>query len=271
MTVDGKALAEKIKSELKPLGRVGLAIVIVGDDEASHVYVRAKIKAATQVGITAQSTELAKDTKEQDLIQTIEGLNKDKTVNAILIQLPLPRHIDTSRVLESIDPKKDVDGLHPINAGKLFQGGIPNFVPCTPLGIMEILKESKVDLVGKHAVVVGRSNIVGKPVALLLLDSGCTVTIAHSKTKNLKQHVKMADILVVAVGVPKLITKDMVKSGAVVIDVGINRTGDKLVGDVDFDNVKKVASVITPVPGGVGPMTITMVLKNALSNQSKML
>ncbi|MBR4721341.1 MAG: bifunctional methylenetetrahydrofolate dehydrogenase/methenyltetrahydrofolate cyclohydrolase FolD [Clostridia bacterium] len=270
--LSGKEVSERIKeelrgdvSELKKQGIFpGLAVIIVGDDPASRVYVNNKKKACEQLGIYSEEYALSGDTKEDELIRLIENLNKDEAISAILVQLPLPKHIDEKRIIEAINPKKDVDAFHPVNVGRIMTGGY-DFVPCTPAGIMELIKESGISPNGKECVVVGRSNIVGKPMAMLLLHENGTVTICHSRTKNLAEKTKNADILVVAVGKPKFVTADMVKEGAVVIDVGINRTEDKkLVGDVDFEGVKDVASAITPVPGGVGPMTIAMLMKNTV-------
>jgi len=266
--IDGKAIAAQIKQDLKSQARGAcLAVVIVGDDPASHVYVRAKIKAATEVGIATKLHELPANTTESNLIALIEKLGIDNSVHGILVQLPLPAHLDTRRVLDTIPPAKDVDGLHTMNSGRLFQDAdVPYIKSCTPLGVMELLRSLQTSLVGRHAVVVGRSNLVGKPMAMMLLNAGCTVTITHKQTVDLASHTRMADILVVAAGCQNLITADMVKIGAVVIDVGINRTADgKLCGDVDFENVSKIASHITPVPGGVGPMTIAMVLQNTIN------
>jgi len=260
--IDGKALAGKIRAELKAAGhKANLAVVIVGDDEASHVYVRAKIRAADEVGLGTKLFELDKKTAEVELVKLIEKLNKDKSVDGILVQLPLPKQINERKVLALIDSRKDVDGFTAKNAGQLFLGEEGLF-PCTPCGVIEMLESVGETFKGRHAVVVGRSNIVGKPMAMMLLNKGCTVTITHSKTVDLTMHTKMADILVVAVGKRNLITASMVKPGATVIDVGINRYEGKLCGDVDFDAVRDIAAYITPVPGGVGPMTIAMVLKN---------
>ncbi len=272
--IDGKALAAKVKNDVKnraeifekKCGRkVGLAVVKVGDDPASAVYVRNKIKACEECGIKSMSYFLAADTQERALEELIDTLNADGNVDGILVQLPLPKHIDSKKVLSRISPDKDADGFHAVNAGKLFLGDDPKFVACTPRGIVELIKSTGVDIAGKNAVVVGRSNIVGKPIAMLLLSCDATVTVCHSKTSDLASHTRNADILVAAVGKAKFITKDMVKRGAVVIDVGMNRDeSGKLCGDVDFDNVKDVAGYITPVPGGVGPMTIAMLLKNTV-------
>ena len=270
--LSGKEVSERIKEKLK--GEVSelkgqgvfpnLAVIIVGDDSASRIYVENKKKACEQLGIRSEEYALPSNTTEAELIEIIEKLNKDETVSGILVQLPVPEHISEKRVIETINPAKDVDAFHPVNVGKIMTGGY-DFVPCTPAGIMELIKESGISPKGKECVVVGRSNIVGKPMAMLLLHENGTVTICHSRTKDLSKKTKNADILVVAVGKPDFITADMVKEGAVVIDVGINRMADKkLVGDVDFEGVKDVASAITPVPGGVGPMTVAMLMKNTV-------
>lgn len=262
-------IREGLKTEVEQLIKEGthpgLAVVLVGDDPASKIYVNNKKKACEQVGIQSFQHFMEASTKEEELLDLIGQLNKDPAVHGILVQLPLPDHINEQNVIEAIDPKKDVDCFHPVNIGKLFTGS-PVFLPCTPAGCMELLKMSGVKPEGKECVVVGRSNIVGKPMAVLLLKENGTVTIAHSRTKNLKEVTKRADILVAAVGKARFITEDMVKPGAVVIDVGINRleTG-KLTGDVDFDKVQDIACAITPVPNGVGPMTITMLLKNTVT------
>ena len=242
----------------------GLAVVIVGDDPASRVYVNNKKRACDVCGIYSEEYALGGETTQEELLTLIDTLNKKKDISGILVQLPLPKHIDEETVINAIDPKKDVDAFHPVNVGKIMVGNY-DFLPCTPAGVMELIKESGVDVCGKECVVVGRSNIVGKPQAMLLLHQNGTVTICHSRTKDLKEKTKQADILVAAVGIPKFITGDMIKEGAVVIDVGINRLEDKtLCGDVDFDSAKEIAGAITPVPGGVGPMTIAMLMKNTL-------
>jgi len=271
--LDGKTLSLKIKEEVKKEVQnlkekhnivPGLAVILVGDDPASHTYVKMKAKACKDVGIYSITHEMPKTISQEEITQTILMMNQNPNIDGILVQLPLPSHIDTTKILEVIDPKKDVDGFHPYNFGRLNQG-LDSFVPCTPLGVMELLKEYKIDVKGKDACVVGASNIVGKPMAALLLNQFATVDICHIFTKDLKSHTKRADILVVGVGKPNLITEDMVKEGAIVIDIGINRLDDgRLVGDVDFEKVSKKASFITPVPGGVGPMTIAMLLKNTL-------
>ncbi len=276
--IDGKALAEKIKSklaqqvdELKQSGKIipGLAVILVGENPASKVYVRNKIAACEKIGMKSFHHTLPEKTSGQELLALIQKLNNDKNVHGILVQLPLPKHLHADTILQAIDPKKDVDGLHPYNLGCLT-AGLPGFVSCTPAGIMKMLEEIHYDLSGKEVVVIGRSNIVGKPVALLLLAKNATVTICHSKTKDLASKVKTADVVVAAVGIPKLVKADWIKPGAVVIDVGINRSPEgKLIGDVDFEAVASVASYITPVPGGVGPMTITMLLANTLEAAEK--
>ncbi|MBP3448471.1 MAG: bifunctional methylenetetrahydrofolate dehydrogenase/methenyltetrahydrofolate cyclohydrolase FolD [Clostridia bacterium] len=273
MILDGKLVSQRIKDELRikveELGKkgisVGLTVIIVGDDPASRVYVNSKKKACEALGITSQEFALPQDTTEEELLSLIEKLNKDDKVNGILVQLPLPKHINEETVINTIDPKKDVDAFHPQNVGKIMIGNY-DFLPCTPAGVMELIQESGISVTGKECVVLGRSNIVGKPQAMLLLHQNGTVTVCHSRTQNLKEVTKRADILVAAIGKPNFVTADMVKEGAVVIDVGINRMPDKtLCGDVDFEAVSKVASAITPVPGGVGPMTIAMLMKNTVT------
>lgn len=274
--IDGKAISAQIKdevkekvSQLKTQGKsVCLVVIQVGNDPASSVYVGNKKKACAYVGIESLSYELAETTTQEELLSLIRELNEKEEVNGILVQLPLPGHIDENAVIRAIDPKKDVDGFHPQSVGALCIGQ-PGFVSCTPAGIIELLKRSGVEITGKECVVIGRSNIVGKPMALLLLRENGTVTVSHSKTKNLKEVAKRADILIVAVGKPKMITRDYVKEGAVVIDVGIHRgEGGKLCGDVDFEDVAPVCSAITPVPGGVGPMTIAMLMYNCANSVS---
>ena len=239
-------------------------MVIVGEDPASQVYVRNKEKACAEIGVESVKYALPAETTEAELLELVKTLNEDKTTNGILVQLPLPKHIDEKTVLYAIDPKKDVDAFHPVNVGKIMIGDF-DFVPCTPAGVMELIKESGIEICGKECVVIGRSNIVGKPQAMLLLHQNGTVTICHSRTKNLPEVTKKADILVAAVGIPKFVTADMVKPGAVVIDVGMDRDENgKLCGDVDFETVKEVAGAITPVPGGVGPMTIAMLMQNTV-------
>lgn len=270
--IDGKALAAKIRDEVKRevqelnIGGIypGLAVILVGEDPASQIYVRNKHRSCQELGIKSWQYNLPATTSQQELVDLVKSLNTKAEVSGILVQLPLPPHLDAEAVIETIRPEKDVDGFHPVNQGKLL-AGLPGLVPCTPAGIMELIKESGVQVEGSECVVVGRSNIVGKPQALLLLQQNGTVTVCHSRTKNLGEVTKRADILVVAVGKPRLITKEMVKPGAVVIDVGTNRLPDgKLVGDVDFASVSQVAGAITPVPGGVGPMTIAMLMKNTV-------
>lgn len=270
--IDGKAISAAIKDELKEQVAVykeqgveiTLAVVKVGNDPASAVYVRNKEKACEYVGITSRTLALPEETTEEELLQIVEDLNNDSAVNGILVQLPLPKHIDESKILLAIDSNKDVDGFHPVNVGKMVIGE-DTFLPCTPAGIIEMLKRSDIDITGKECVVIGRSNIVGKPMSMLMLKENATVTIAHSRTKDLKEVTKRADILIAAIGKAKFVTADYVKEGAVIIDVGMDRDENgKLCGDVDFDSVEKKASAITPVPGGVGPMTVTMLLVNCL-------
>ena len=265
--IDGKAIAarirEEVAGEVRELGHVGLATVLVGDDAASETYIRLKHKAAVEVGIEARDLRLPADIGEDELLGIVAGLNADDAVDGILVQLPLPAHIDEGRVIRSVTPAKDVDGFHPVNAGLLYLG-TPGHVPATPLGIMELLAVSNVPLEGARAVVIGRSAIVGKPVAHLLLQANATVTICHSRTVELARHTLDADVLVAAVGVAGLVSPYMVKAGATVIDVGMNRTDAGLVGDVATAEVAEVAARITPVPGGVGPMTIAMLLANTV-------
>ncbi len=269
--LDGKKVATDVRAQIaKEVEQTegitpGLAVVLVGDDQASQVYVRNKEKACNSVGINSFMHLLPASTRQEELLDLIKKLNADSKVHGILVQLPVPPQIDPDIILQAIDPTKDVDGFHPFNTGKLM-AGLKTFVPCTPRGIMHLLAAYNISLAGKHAVVVGRSNIVGKPMASLLMARDATVTVCHSKTSDLKEFTRSADILVVAVGRPRLITADMVKPGAVVVDVGINRLPEGLVGDVDFDTVKEVASYITPVPGGVGPLTIAMLLQNTLES-----
>lgn len=271
--IDGKLISknlrEKMKIEVENLKKQnivpGLAVILVGNDPASKVYVRNKKKACEEIGIRSEQFFLEENTSEHELINLIEKLNNDKSVNGILVQFPLPSHIDGHAVIEAISPEKDVDAFNEKNVGKIMLGDY-NVLPCTPAGIMELLKYEHIDVDGKNCVVVGRSNIVGKPMAMLLLKANATVTICHSHTKDIKNILKQADLIVMAVGKPKFLKADMVKENAIIIDVGINRDeNNKLVGDVDFENVKEKASYITPVPGGVGPMTITTLLKNTLT------
>ena len=270
--LDGKAVSLKVKEsvkvradELKKFGvEPTLAVVLVGEDKASQTYVRAKEKACNEYGIKSVAHRLSENTTQNELLALINVLNLDDSIHGILVQLPLPKHINTNVVLAAIDPRKDVDGFHAVNVGKLVSG-LDGFVPCTPLGVMEILKEYGIEVAGLNAVVIGRSNIVGKPMANLLLNASATVTVTHSKTKNLKEICKNADLIVAAIGRPFFLKADMVKDGAVVVDVGINRLDDgRLVGDVDFEEVAPKCSYITPVPGGVGPMTIAMLLNNTI-------
>ena len=268
--IDGKALAAKKQAALQEKverlkaesGLVpGLVVILVGDDPASQVYVQNKERFAKKVGFLSETVRLSESISEEELIQVIEKYNKDERFHGILVQLPLPKHINDKRVILAIDPKKDVDGFHPMNTGHLWSGR-PVMVPCTPAGIMELLREYEVALEGKTAVIIGRSNIVGKPMAQLLLEKNATVTLAHSRTRDLAKVTKQADILIVAIGQGHFVTADFVKEGAVVIDVGMNRDVDgRLIGDVDFEEVEPIASLITPVPGGVGPMTITMLME----------
>lgn len=272
--IDGKLVSSVVRSKIaeeildfKNNSGItpGLAVVIVGDNPASMVYVRNKKKACEQVGINSYEIALPADISEADLLERVIQLNNDESVHGILVQLPLPAHINEETIINAIDPKKDVDAFHPSNVGRIMIGNY-SFLPCTPAGIMDLLDYYNISISGKKCVVLGRSNIVGKPMAHLLLEKNGTVTVCHSRTADLKEETKNADILVVAIGKPEFVTADMVKDGAVVIDVGINRTEDgKLVGDVDFAGVSNVASYITPVPGGVGPMTITTLLKNTLT------
>ena len=264
--IKGKPIADRIRAtvaeEVRELGHVGLVTVLVGDDPASEVYIRLKHKAATEAGFAAQDVRLPAGISEAELLPRFEELNADDAVDGLLIQLPLPDHIDEAQILRAVAPVKDVDGLHPFNAGQLFLGR-PTLVGATPLGVMAMLHEHRIELDGARAVVLGRSDIVGKPLAQLLMQANATVTICHSHTKDLPRQTLDADILVAAVGVPALVTPDMVKTGGVVIDVGINRTGAGLVGDVD-PGAEDVAAYFTPVPGGVGPMTIACLLQNAV-------
>ena len=274
--IDGKKISKELKDELKEKVakykeegvEITLAVIQVGNDKASSVYVGNKKKACEYIGIKSLSYELEESTTEEELLNLIKELNNRKDVNGILVQLPLPKHINEDKVIETIDAKKDVDGFHPMSVGALSIGK-KGFISCTPYGIIELLKRSNIDIDGKECVVIGRSNIVGKPMSMLLLRENATVTVAHSHTKNLKEVAKRADILVVAIGKPQFINSEYVKEGAVVIDVGIHRNEEnKLCGDVDFDSVEPVCSAITPVPGGVGPMTIAMLMNNCLESVS---
>lgn len=270
--IDGKKISQEIKDELKEKvaslkaegKKAALAVIQVGNDPASCVYVNNKKKACAYIGIESISYELPEETTENELLTLVEKLNEDDSVHGILVQLPVPKHIDADKIIQTISPKKDVDGFHPQNVGNLVIGE-KGFVSCTPAGIIELLKRSNIEIAGKNCVVIGRSNIVGKPMALLMLRENATVTIAHSKTRDLKAICKQADILIVAIGKPQFITAEYVKEGAVVIDVGIHRDeNNKLCGDVAYAEVEQVASAITPVPGGVGPMTIAMLMHNCV-------
>jgi methylenetetrahydrofolate dehydrogenase (NADP+)/methenyltetrahydrofolate cyclohydrolase len=281
--IDGRAISKKIRAEVAERVKEmvargvtpGLAVVLVGDDPASAVYVSAKGKATEEAGMYSVTMRLEADTSQSELIARVEALNDDPRIHGILVQMPLPKQIDPDFVIRTVNPNKDVDGFHPINVGKMLIGERDGFIPCTPAGIQVLLKESGVKTPGKNCVIVGRSNIVGKPMAALMVqnnpDANCTVTVCHSQTEDLQEHTRAADILIVAAGRAGVIKGDMVKRGAVVIDVGTNRvvdegskTGTRLMGDVDFDSVRKVASKITPVPGGVGPMTIAMLMSNTV-------
>ena len=274
--IDGRAVAKAFKEEiaLKTAQMITagiqphLAVVLVGENPASQVYVRNKENGCIKAGIRSTVIRLSETCSQEELEKTVTALNEDGSVHGILVQLPLPKHLDEARVLRLIDPDKDVDGFHAMNSGRLMNGQ-PGFVPCTPLGVMKLLKSYGIDPAGKHAVVIGRSNIVGKPMAMLLLQANATVTVCHSRTQNLKEITKQADILVAAVGRANFVTADMVKPGAAVIDVGINRVDGKIVGDVDYDAVSEAAGYITPVPGGVGQMTIAMLLSNTLDAAAK--
>jgi methylenetetrahydrofolate dehydrogenase (NADP+)/methenyltetrahydrofolate cyclohydrolase len=277
--IDGNALSKQLRAQvaadtaaLKAKGLTpGLAVVLVGDNQASQVYVRNKVKACEDAGLHSVLEKYEATMTEADLLARVEALNNDDSIHGILVQLPLPAHIDAQKVIEAISPAKDVDGFHIASAGALMTG-MPGFWPCTPYGCMKMLESICYDLKGKHAVVIGRSNIVGKPMALMLLQKDATVTVAHSRTQNLKALTLQADVIVAAVGKRNVLTADMVKPGAVVLDVGMNRNDEgKLCGDVDFDGVKEVAGYITPVPGGVGPMTITMLLVNTLESAQRAL
>jgi methylenetetrahydrofolate dehydrogenase (NADP+)/methenyltetrahydrofolate cyclohydrolase len=275
--IDGTAIAQEVRAELKIRADAlkargitpGLAVIIVGEDPASRIYVANKVKACAELGLYSEHIELPADTPEAVLLDRIASLNNDPKIHGFLVQLPVPKHIDSNKVLNAIDPAKDVDGFHPMNVGALVTGNM-RFAPCTPYGCMKLLEKSGVSIEGKHAVVVGRSNIVGKPMALLLLQANATVTICTSKTVDLAKFTRDADILVVAIGKEKMITGDMIKPGAAVIDVGMNRMANgKLCGDVDFDSAKEVAGWITPVPRGVGPMTITMLVANTVQSAER--
>lgn len=286
MLIDGKLIAEQIQQEIKQtISKISgrkpcLAVVIVGDHPASKIYVKRKAKACTDIGILSVCRDLPATISEQQLHEEIDKLNTDKAIDGILVQLPLPPHINPFKISQKIDPAKDVDGLNPTNVGKMLMGDDNAFLPCTPLGVKVLLERSGVEVEGKHVLVIGRSNLVGKPMAAILMQNkaggNATVTLAHSRTANLKQLCMMADIIIAAIGQPKLITADMIKDGAVIIDVGINKIADaaqpagyQIVGDVDFDNVKSKCAFITPVPGGVGPMTIAMLLSNTLKSYKR--
>lgn len=278
-TINGKDISKKIRSELEEEVaaliekgvKPGLAVILVGDDPASKTYVKSKQKSCREIGMESLLIELPSDTPEETLLAEITKLNENDAIHGILVQLPLPSHISEMKVIEKISPEKDVDGFHPINIGRMMTGQ-DTFLPCTPFGVMEMLKHTGIEPEGKHAVIIGRSNIVGKPMGQLLLRENATVTYCHSRTADMKSLTNQADILVAAVGKPKMITADYIKEGAVVIDVGINRDENgKLCGDVDFDDVKEKAAFITPVPGGVGPMTITMLLYNTVKSAKRTL
>ena len=273
--IDGKAFSqvilEKIKEEHNQLKekygkQAGLAVVIVGNNPASQVYVRNKMKACENVGFYSENIELDENISEKELLQEIDKLNKNDRINGILVQLPLPSHINELKIIDSISPEKDVDGFHVANIGKMVIGDETGFLSCTPYGIMQLLEEYKIEIAGKDAVIIGRSNIVGKPMALMLIQKGATVQVCNSRTKDLRKKLNDADIIIVAAGVPKLLKKEDVKEGAVVIDVGINRIDGKICGDVDYEEVLEKASYITPVPGGVGPMTIASLIKNTFKS-----
>lgn len=273
--IDGKAFSqvilEKIMEEHNQLKekygkQAGLAVVIVGNNPASQVYVRNKMKACENVGFYSENIELDENISEKELLQEIDKLNKNDRINGILVQLPLPSHINELKIIDSISPEKDVDGFHVANIGKMVIGDETGFISCTPYGIMQLLEEYKIEIAGKDAVIIGRSNIVGKPMALMLIQKGATVQVCNSRTKDLRKKLNDADIIIVAAGVPKLLKKEDVKEGAVVIDVGINRVDGKICGDVDYEEVAEKTSYITPVPGGVGPMTIASLIKNTFKS-----
>ena len=272
MIIDGKKeaanLREEIKNEILEIKKKtnknpNLTVILIGDFTPSQIYVRNKEKNSTEVGITSNVIKYPKEVKEKEVLDKINELNNDKNISGILVQLPLPEQISKEKIINAIDPKKDVDGFNPINVGNLASG-YKSIVPCTPLGCLLLIKKVEKNLSGKHAVIIGRSNLNGKPMAQLLLKENCTVTVVHSKTNNLQEECLKADILVAAVGVPNLVKKDWVKSSAIIIDVGINKVGDKIIGDVNFEEIKDNIKAITPVPGGVGPMTIACLLKNTL-------
>lgn len=274
--IRGKEVASEIRQQLKQEVetllrkgvRPGLAVILVGDDPASHSYVKGKEKAAVELGFKSEIRRLDVNVPEAEVLSLIQAYNEDPSIHGILVQLPLPPHISETKVIQTISPDKDVDGFHPVNVGKMY-AGLTAFLPCTPHGIIQMMKRSGVDIAGKHAVVIGRSNIVGKPMAALLLSENATVTICHSRTSDIASITKQADILVAAVGKAGFVSEVMVKPGAVVIDVGVNRVAGKLTGDVKFEEVSEVAGVITPVPGGVGPMTITMLMYNTVESAKR--
>ena len=273
--IDGKGFSKKVQQQVKEEHEIlkdktgktaGLAVIIVGENPASQVYVRNKTRACENVGFYSETIELPASISEDELVEEVKKLNENDKINGILVQLPLPNHIDEMKIINTISPEKDVDGFHALNVGKMVLGDKTGFLPCTPYGIMQLLEEYKIDVVGKDVVIVGRSNIVGKPMALMLIEKGATVKVCNSKTKDLSGKMQRADIIIVAAGVPKLVKAKDVKNGAVVIDVGINRVDGKLCGDVDYDEVIEKVSLITPVPGGVGPMTIASLIKNTLTS-----
>lgn len=273
--IDGKGFSKKVQQQVKEehenlknkTGKTaGLAVIIVGENPASQVYVRNKTRACENVGFYSETIELPASISEDELVEEVKKLNENDKINGILVQLPLPNHIDEMKIINTISPEKDVDGFHALNVGKMVLGDKTGFLPCTPYGIMQLLEEYKIDVVGKDVVIVGRSNIVGKPMALMLIEKGATVKVCNSKTKDLSGKMQRADIIIAAAGVPKLVKAKDVKNGAVVIDVGINRVDGKLCGDVDYDEVIEKVSLITPVPGGVGPMTIASLIKNTLTS-----
>ena len=273
--IDGKGFSKKVQQQVKEEHKIlkdktgktaGLAVIIVGENPASQVYVRNKTRACENVGFYSETIELPASISEDELVEEVKKLNENDKINGILVQLPLPNHIDEMKIINTISPEKDVDGFHALNVGKMVLGDKTGFLPCTPYGIMQLLEEYKIDVIGKDVVIVGRSNIVGKPMALMLIEKGATVKVCNSKTKDLSGKMQRADIIIAAAGVPKLVKAKDVKNGAVVIDVGINRVDGKLCGDVDYDEVIEKVSLITPVPGGVGPMTIASLIKNTLTS-----
>lgn len=273
--IDGKGFSKKVQQQVKEEHKIlkdktgktaGLAVIIVGENPASQVYVRNKTRACENVGFYSETIELPASISEDELVEEVKKLNENDKINGILVQLPLPNHIGEMKIINTISPEKDVDGFHVLNVGKMVLGDKTGFLPCTPYGIMQLLEEYKIDVVGKDVVIVGRSNIVGKPMALMLIEKGATVKVCNSKTKDLSGKMQRADIIIAAAGVPKLVKAKDVKNGAVVIDVGINRVDGKLCGDVDYDEVIEKVSLITPVPGGVGPMTIASLIKNTLTS-----